>query len=447
MAAINDIIIQIVNGAVTATGVNFGIPVLFGFTGSRGVVRWGTGTSAAVAQSVNPQQTFKLTVLIDVSGSYSYSIDSLNEITITTPPTARVRDLIADFNANAPTPVKNVISIAAVSTGSGPVAALAQSTATFLTYQKVQNISQLQYYYNTTDAEYKIVQNVLASAPSPGTIYLLDVYGLSGDNLKNAIFAVDNGDWYAALTTTTTLSLQQTLSDYFQSVKRVLFLEGLDVARLTDNRAPRTVYIIHDTDTHPEASWVAKNLPYVPRDPWSKTPNLQGQLANATATLSDLIAVRDAKGQSYVKNSGISYVDGSQVNDPQEILSVGQVIARDWIQINLELDLLSFFVQAAALGGNVPYTDKGIQSIVGVVANRLTVAGDNGLIVPVSTLDDAKKSDDGRYIYQITAMSRQQVIAAHPEWIQQKFYGGIQFKYAEVVGIDKISVTGFIVLG
>ena len=55
MAAINDWVVNVVNAVVTAFAVNFGVPLLIGMTGSRGIVQWGSGVTGAVAISTDRQ--------------------------------------------------------------------------------------------------------------------------------------------------------------------------------------------------------------------------------------------------------------------------------------------------------------------------------------------------------------------------------------------------------
>ncbi len=97
MAAIKDIVVNIINGVVNATGVSFGVPIWLGYTGSRAIVRWGSGTSEIVAKSVARNGEFSLVI---VNGpTFDYDLTG-TVLTIDVPTDARVRDLIADFKAS-----------------------------------------------------------------------------------------------------------------------------------------------------------------------------------------------------------------------------------------------------------------------------------------------------------------------------------------------------------
>lgn len=452
-AAINDIIVSVINGAMTATGVNFGVPLLIGFTGSKTIAQWGTGPTGIVAVSVNPQVEFTIQVIVS-GASYVYAIGSENDVTITVPTTARVRDLVTHFAANAGAQILALIGLQATGTGSGLVEATVDAndaaaalTSAGITFQKVIDISQLQYYYESTSAEYIMVRNVLASQPSPNVIYVLDAYGKTGSTLTDFIALYDDGKWYLALTTATDETTQQTLADHFDSIKRVILFTSNVVARPTVVGNGRVSGIIHDVPAdHPEASWAAKALANVPTQGWKFLSDLQGQEPNTSATLSTLIQVRDNKAQSYVTKNGLNYVDGSQMWDQLQQIHLDQVIGRDFIALNLETDLLTLFVRAAANGTKIPYTDGGINQILATIANRLTTAGKLGIVAPVETQLQASSSYDGLFRFRVESLTRTEIEAQAPTDITDRVLSGVKYSYIENTPIEKVEVTGIILL-
>lgn len=453
MAAINDIIVSVINGSMTATGVNFGVPLLIGFTGSKTIVRWGSGNSGAVAVSVDPQVVFTLRVIVTGS-SYIYAIGSENDVTITVPTTARVRDLLTDFAANASAPIQALIGLQATGTGSGLVEqtldaddVLTTLGSAGISYLKVIDISQLQYYYASTSTEYKMVQNVLASSPSPNVIYVLDCYGKTGSTLTSYIALYDVGQWYIAMTTATDQTTQQTLADHFDSIKRIILFVSNVIARPTVVGNGRVSGIIHDVIAdHPEAAWAAKALPNVPGQGWKFLSDLQGQTPNTTSTLTDLITVRENKAQSYITKNGLNYVDGSQMWDQTQQIYIDQVIGRDWISLNLETDLLTLFVRAAAQGSKIPYTDGGINQVLSTIANRLTTAGKLGIVAPVETQIQAAASYDGLFRFNVTSLTRTEIEQQSPTDITNRVLSGVKYSYIENTPIEKVEVTGIILL-
>lgn len=446
-AAIKDIVIRVIDGVITATGVNFSVPLVIGFTGSRYVISAGSGISSLVARSVERGVFFSLEIVIDEGASdFAYALGSENDLVITCPPNKRIRDLIADFNTNAPDPVTDLVELISPDTGAGVIGALASTDATQINYQRVEDIAQIVYFYDGTDPEYKMVLNMLAASPTPGVVYLLNAFEKTGDDLTNLIRLYDFGHWFCALTTALDEARQMTISDYINSVDRIALFTSNLVARLDVVKGDHVAYVIHNKpEDHPEVSWAAHNLPDVPQVGWKWTPFLYGQTANTEATLTDLLNVREKKGNSYVTNNGVDYMDGSHLNSASG-LHIDQIISRLWIKINLELDLQNLFTQTAARNERIPYTDGGIGKITGVIAKRLNIAGSLSVIAPVETPAQASKSFDGQYRFSITAATRTEIEAARPADITARKLKGIRYAYIEAGAIEEVEITGVILL-
>jgi hypothetical protein len=406
-----------------------------------------------VAKSVDRKVPFSLTIIVSGS-SYVYDLASTSHVTITVPTTARVRDLLTDFVANASTPIQNLISLDATGTGSGLVTALSTKTSSALVYQKIQNISQLKYYYDATDLEYIIIRNVLASSPSPNVIYILDTSGKSGSTLTDFIDIYNTGDWFAACTTALTEALQITLTDYFDNVERVAFFTVQDtdaVDRLGKCQSSHVLFLAHDApDDHPEASLLAKNLPFLPTVIYKGVKDLQGQTANTTTSLSDLINIRTAKGNCYVKDETGNVTDGGQTTDPAATTAaptfMDQTISRLWIKIETRLALKAFFVAATARGERIPYTNPGINALLAAGFEPIRTAGKKGVIATIDTPEQAAKSFDGVYRAGIRAATREEIEAERPADITARNLTGITYWYIESGAIEGAVITETILL-
>lgn len=454
MPAINDIQVSVSPAPSSASRVGFGVPLLVGFTGSRSVLITGSGVSGLVAKTINRQAVVSLEITVTGS-SYTYNVAG-TKVEWTVPAGALVREAVADFNSNAPSSVTNLISVEALTTGSGTLAAISETDLEFDTYQQIVDISQLQYYYDEDDKEYVITQNILASRPTPGQLYLLDVFEAAYvEEVSALIDAVDDGNWYMVHTTSTAEAEQQEISDWVNTKTKIALFTVLDssaVSRLGTVQGYRTGYLVHDApDDHPEASWSAKNLPNVPgQATWKHTQNLQGQTVNTTTTLSDLLAIRAAQGQAYTKKSGISFVNEGLLNDPNATSSnrtyIDQVWSRDWIEVNLQADLLELFTNAAAAGKKISYTDAGIAQVVGVIVRRLQLAAANGIIAPVETTEQAELSSDGQFRFRVTAPTRAEVEASNLSDITSRVLNNVEFSYVEAGAVHEVTVTGRVVL-
>lgn len=444
MAAIQPIDIDVTAGPQSVSRVGFGIPLIVGYTGQRAVLITGTGASGIIAKSVTRRDTLSLVINV-TGGSYIYAFAS-DVVTITAPTGATVRDLIADFDANAPSNVTDEITLTALTTGSGLVGAITETPLTFTDFRQILELSQLDNFYDTTDPEYVIAQNMLASVPSPRFLYILDVQGSS--DVAADLATNDNGQWYAIVATTTTENEQLVLSDYVGTRKRIAILTTSDAARLLNVRNQRTAWLPHDApEDHPEASWAALRLPLVPgQATWAYAGPLVGQTTNNTSTLSELLTVRNNKGNSYVLNNGLSYVDEGLTTDPDRTTYIDQVRSRDWIELNLEADLLQLLVNVGNLTGKIPYTNAGIAQIVGVLENRLEQAGINGIIAPIETSAQAEQSSSANFRYSIEIPTREGIEEATPEDITNRQLNRLNFSFVESGAIHGISGIGSVVL-
>ena len=443
MAAIQPINIDVSAGPQSVSRVGFGIPLLVGFTGQRSVLIVGSGTSGLVAKSTPRNHTVSL--VITIGGSISYAFAS-GVVTITATATTTVRDLVADFNANAPTLVTDELTIEALTTGSGLVQAITETPLIFSQFRQISEVSQLENFYDDTDVEIIMARNILGSVPSPRFFFLLDVFGTS--DLAGDIATFDDGSWYCILTTDTGQANQLIISDYVGDKNRITVLTTSDAARLLTVRNQRTAYLVHDVPgDHPEASWAALRLPLLPgQATWAFAGPLIGQSPNTASTLTQLQTVRNNKGNSYVLNNNLNYVDEGLTTDPDRTTYIDQVRSRDWIELNLEADLLQLLVNVGNTVGKVPYTDAGIGQVINVVANRLEQAGINGIIAPIETSSQAENSSSSNFRFSIDVPTRSEIETSNPNDIVNRELNRIDFTFVEAGAIHSISGTGSVVL-
>lgn len=448
MSAIEDIIVNIAAGQATVNRIGFGIPIIVGTTGQRSVLLSGSGSSQLVAKSNPRQNVVALKIIIGTGFTYAFAASI---VTIELPAAgAKVRDLVADFLANAPTSVTDELSIESGTTGAGDVVLIpTELPLTFVDFRQITNISQLQYFFDTTDKEFIIFQNMLNSVPTPRVIYLLDTFGAA--DITTALGLNDTGVWYAILTNSLIEADQLEVSDYANNNQRLAILVDDDDARPETVQGARTAYIIHDApDDHPEASWAAKALSQDPGSiTWKYIIDLQGQTVNSTASLQDLLDIRNKRGQAYVSKSGVNYVDEGQTVDPSkdplavpaQRTYIDQIRSRDWIEFNLEADLLELFANEP----KIPYTNAGIAQIVGVITSRLSLAGTAGIIAPVENSDQAALSTDGVFRFNVKAPTREGLEVSDPGEITARNLPDVTFSYIEAGAIHTVTVTGRVI--
>ena len=444
MAAIEPIIVTLGVGGQTVSRVGFGNPLIVGFTGSRSILKSGLGEAQTIYKSVIRQDT--LSVEITNGAVFAYVLNG-DIVEIEVPVDTIVRDLVADFNANAGGPVIARLSLKAGGLGLGKVVLLAVTPLVALTgRQLIVDISQLDNFYDTTDPEFKMFVDQFASAPSPQNKYLLDVFGLTDVQVTDAIQAVDDGAWYAVLVTSIIAAEQQNISEYIITRKRIALFVSSDVADAANVKSQRIIYVIHDApNDHPENAWAAFVLPTNPGSvTWAFQGPLAGQTPNATSDLAALLAVQAANAQSYVELNNLKYMDEGLTTDDQFKTFIDQIRSRDWIELNLEADLLSLLVNVP--NGKIPYTNAGIDQVTQVVKDRLELAGNAGIIRPIESAKDAELSSSKFFFYKVSAPSRKEIADANPADIANRVLNGVEFSFEESGAIHGITANGKVII-
>ena len=456
MPAIKDINGSISPGYVPVARVGFDVPLLIGVTGERFVQKIGSGVNGLVIKTVGRDAGFNIAIVVTGS-SYVYAKVG-NDITITVPTTHTIRALIADFAINGGT-LSPYISLVAATTGAGVLVAQALTAMTDIPeYTNIQDISQLQYYYDSTDPEYVMVSNMLGGSDTHITnLYLLDVfstldiYGVPTQATRDLIKLHDVGDWYMAKVSSTAKAVISGINQYISTVKRLMIATTDTVADLADVQG-NIIYVVHPTankNDHPEASWAAKALVPAPGSSlWKFVKDLQGQTVNTTSDLTALLNVRTAQGNSYTSQGGISFMNDGLVNNVGSSASnpdyIDSHILKDWLVLNMEADLLSLVLSKVAIGQKVDYDNKGINEIRSTIAARLQTAGANNALARVAegNTKQAGLSYDGVFRFNVHVPTRAEVETGSPNDIVQRILKNVTFWYIPSGGIEKITFTG-----
>ena len=455
MSAIKDINGLIQSGYVPVARVGFDVPLLIGVTGERFVQKIGSGVNGLIIKTVGRDAGFNIAIVVTGS-SYVYAKVG-NDITITVPTTHTIRALIADFAINGGT-LSPYISLIAMTTGAGVLVAQALTAMSEIPeYTNIQDISQLQYYYDSTDPEYVMVNNMLGGSDTHITnLYLLDVYstldvyGVPTQATRDLIKLYDVGDWYMAKVSSTAKAVISGINQYISTVKRLMIATTDTLADLADVQG-NIIYVGQQTankNDHPEASWAAKALVPVPGSSlWKGVGNLQGQTV-CNFDLTTQIQWRAAQGNLYVRNGINNFMQDGLVNNVGASASnpdyIDSHMLKDWLVLNMEADLLSLYLSKVAIGQKLDYDNKGINEVRSTIAARLQTAGANGALARVAegNTKQAGLSYDGVFRFNVHVPTRADVEAGSPTDIVQRILKNVTFWYIPSGGIEKITFTG-----
>ena len=242
----------------------------------------------------------------------------------------------------------------------------------------------------TSSPEYKAASAFMSQDPKPTQFAI----GYAGDttNMETALNNVYNvsQDWYAVINTSRNLAHDQQCADWVESNNSKIFMNATDDTRCyslsaasdsttmayyaSANNLARTFVMYSgdaDSTSFPEAAAFGLTAT---RDPGSYTlmfKTMSGVVAdeltgNAQTNLK-------AKNASYFHEvAGVDIIDGGTKVGEGEYLDV--IIFIDWLKSRLTEDVYSALVNNEKL----PFTDNGIQAIVGIIQARLQDGIDKG---------------------------------------------------------------------
>lgn len=442
MAAIDPIIVTLGPGGQTVSRVGFGNPMIAGFTGSRSVLKKGNNQSSLIFKSVVRRDELSVKIVV-APAAFDYVLNG-TELTITAPADTTVRELRADFDANAPQPVKDLYILDSTSLGLDPIVRFdaLEDLVPFEGKVLIISITQLDFFYDKTDKEFEMFIDQFATKISPQNKFLLDVFGLADPSA--AVASVIDGTWYCLLTTSTTQSEQQNLGEMVVQNFIIAIFVVDDIADTVQIQDSKIVYVVHDVeDDHPENAWAAKVLPKLPGSTvWAFQGPLANQTANENTDLQFYIDVRNANANAYVELNGLTYMDFGITSDPVNKTFIDQRRSRDWVTSNLNRDLNQLLVNE----DKIEYDNPGIQKFLDVIDDRLEQAGNNRIIKRIETQEEAATSSRDTFVYSSRSATRQEIEAAAPQDIIDRGLRGVTFEYKEAGAIQSATVSGIILI-
>jgi hypothetical protein len=291
--------------------------------------------------------------------------------------------------------------------------------------------------YLSTDNEYLMASAMFAQSPHVSSV---------------AVFRkADATDYDDALTT-----LIETYNDFYGIVidsrdgddlhdagtwananKKYFFGCSEDPDDLTGRNADREAYLIHNNEAtdFPECAWVGKMLAKVPGSATFKWKTLSGQNASSF-TLTQLTAIRANNGQAIQEQAGVTFVNEGKATSGEYI---DIILGKDWVEDQLKIGLLGLFIR----NDKIPFDNRGIAQVEGVVRDVLKRAGDNGIIAAAVTEAEKQVSDDKIYLYTVTVPDRSAVSANNRA---TRTLTDVKFNYTSAGAIHHVTVTGLITI-
>lgn len=261
---------------------------------------------------------------------------------------------------------------------------------------------------------------------------------LGDDGITEALTTLvgTHNDWYGLLIAERDASSLHTAGDVSLSNEKIFIGCAVSVDALTGRNNIREAYLIHnDAANFPEAAWAGLCFPQTIGSITWKWKRPTGVVAS-NFTLTQLNAIRAAKGQTLSERSGIIYSDEG-ITTGGEYIDV--VMSRDFVKARLGEALFALQVR----NGKIPFDDSGAAMIESTMREVFKSAAAQGIIARAVSEADKAKSDEGEYMYTVTIPQRSDVPAndrAARNWT------GIKFSFTIAGAVHKVDIDGEITI-
>lgn len=288
--------------------------------------------------------------------------------------------------------------------------------------------------YDSESKEYGLASKIFAQSPHPEVVavYCREEDASIADGLDELVMT--KNDWYALLITERGGEALAKAGDWCAAHEKIFFGCAASVSALTGRNNDREAYVIHDEpDTYPEAAWVGLCLPKpIGSITWKwKSPSGVPAAGFSTTQLNE---IRRANGQTFTRRSGAIYSNEGKVTSGEYI---DNIMSRDYVKARLEEGLLSLALKSDKVGMD----DDGLSKIHAKMKEVLDGCGEDGIIAEVGSEEDARKSDEGKYMYTISVPTRAQI----PENDRAKRkVSGIKFSFTISGAVHEMPVNGTI---
>ena len=288
--------------------------------------------------------------------------------------------------------------------------------------------------YQITDEEYKMVSAMFAQSPRPSICRVYRKPTATAYATALATLQASDAAWYALNIQSRTKTDLQAVGAWANSNGKMFIGCSSDETVLAARNYDREAYIIHDVPAdYPDCAWVGKCIGQQPGSITWKWKVLTGQNA-ANYTLTQLNQIRTDKGQAIQEQAGASFVNEGMVTSGEYI---DVIQGQDWVEDQIKTNLLALFLN----NGKIALDDTGIAQVRAVVSSVMKSAGDYGIIARAVSDDDLQKSDDNKYMYQVTVPQRSDISTAN---LTARTLPDVKFVYYLAGAIHKTVVTGYI---
>lgn len=245
--------------------------------------------------------------------------------------------------------------------------------------------------FTSGTATYKAAAKIFGQNPSITRVYVgrWDHEIEPGETITEAMDAIqlENSEWYGLVTTTRVLADQQDVADWALANKKLCILASADAnliggtgdiaAYINTANNDRAAAIYHPdvggaSDPYPDAAWFGKLFP---KDPGSATWAFKTLAGVPTYGLTEaqFNTAVGKKANVYLSVAGVGVTQNGTVGSGEFIDVVHGI---DWLTSRIQTYVFTPLVQQ----DKVPFTDVGVQIVLGQLKAALEEGVQNGLL-------------------------------------------------------------------
>lgn len=286
--------------------------------------------------------------------------------------------------------------------------------------------------FTTNDDEYKMAQAIFSQSPR---LEKIAIYGIdSFTNLATELSTLRNSGkdaWYFLLITSRSKTDIALADTYINSLEKLGFFATSDQT-ITSSGERTVILISNHADEFPEAAWVGRcaSMP-VGSLTWD-SKFLNGQ-KNSDITMTEQSTLL-ANNFNVIREMGGVNVTWEGKTKSGQYIDI--IMGRDFLKARLIETLQSLKIN----NSKVPMDSRGIAMVEGAIREVFRDAGRMGVIAPVVTQEDRKKSDLGDYQYKLEMpQSISEISQANRA---QRKIAPIKFRMVVGGGINKFEING-----
>lgn len=271
-------------------------------------------------------------------------------------------------------------------------------------YTEYANMAAVAVDYADTDVEYDMAASLFGQTPTLEKIAIMRKLDATSISTALSTLILTNNAWYVLLITSKVKADLQEAGTWANANERLFIGSTSDLTALTGRNLDREAYYLttHLTD-YVDSAVVGKCLGYTPGTASWKWKALSG-IQDSGFSLTDLNTIRTNQGNS-VSDIGGKIITNDGWTTSGE--SIKTIILIDYCKSRIKTALYRLFIT----NPQIPMDVSGIAQVEGTISAELAALATAGAIAQVDTTSESDMafSEDGKYLYRVTAPTRAQI--------------------------------------